>query len=38
MAKKDKEGFERKQEDQGIEEKVLYINRCAKVVKGGHKF
>ncbi len=38
MAKKDKEGFEKKPEDQGIEEKVLYINRCAKVVKGGRKF
>ncbi|MDR3624057.1 MAG: 30S ribosomal protein S5 [Chlamydiales bacterium] len=27
-----------KEENSSIEEKVLYINRCSKVVKGGRKF
>lgn len=28
----------RKPDDSGLTEKVLYINRCSKVVKGGRKF
>ena len=28
----------REEEEETLEEKVLYINRCSKVVKGGRKF
>lgn len=35
---KNKEGFEKTHEESGLEEKLLYVNRCSKVVKGGRKF
>jgi len=35
---KKKAFFELEQEEQGIKDKVVFINRCAKVVKGGRRF
>ena len=35
---KNREGFEKSQQESQLEEKVLYVNRCSKVVKGGRKF
>ena len=35
---KNKEGFEKTHEESQLEEKLLYVNRCSKVVKGGRKF
>ena len=34
----DKQKFEKQENSSEFEEKVLYINRCSKVVKGGRKF
>src|SRR5512143_2865518 len=31
-------GKEKEESSSNLEEKVLYINRCSKVVKGGRKF
>ncbi|MEM6821778.1 MAG: 30S ribosomal protein S5 [Verrucomicrobiota bacterium] len=33
-----RKGHQDRREDDGIMEKVLFINRCAKVVKGGRRF
>ncbi|MBB63677.1 MAG: 30S ribosomal protein S5 [Waddliaceae bacterium] len=39
QGRKDKRPAEpRKERDDEIEERVLFVNRCAKVVKGGRKF
>lgn len=38
MAKQQKEAPRKEKVDSDIQEKVLHINRCSKVVKGGRKF
>lgn len=38
MAKKDSENPKKERANSDINEKVLHINRCSKVVKGGRKF
>jgi len=38
MAKQQRETPRKEKVESDIEEKVLYINRCSKVVKGGRKF
>lgn len=35
---KQSDGFQKKESQSDLQEKVLYINRCSKVVKGGRKF
>lgn len=38
MAKKDSDNPKKERANSDINEKVLHINRCSKVVKGGRKF
>ncbi len=38
MTKQEKEKNSRKQESSEFDEKVLFVNRCTKVLKGGRKF
>ncbi len=38
MSYQGNKGRSRQEPSDGLEEKVLYINRCSKVVKGGRKF
>src|SRR5580692_4572744 len=38
MAKREKHGSKEQKVESEWQEKVLYINRCSKVVKGGRKF
>ena len=38
MARSGEFSKKEKKEDTGLTEKVLYVNRCSKVVKGGRKF
>lgn len=38
MAKKERDTQKKEKVESDVTEKVLYINRCSKVVKGGRKF
>jgi small subunit ribosomal protein S5 len=38
VSDKDKTGFRRDSPESDIDERVVFVNRCAKVVKGGRRF